>query len=52
MSRAGSSSWPGPRTLPRGPPELAEDALGRAATPAGRTTSLPHITSTPATGAA
>src|SRR6187549_3326438 len=32
--------------------ELAEDALGRAATPAGRTTSLPHITSTPATGAA
>jgi 4-hydroxy-3-methylbut-2-enyl diphosphate reductase len=32
--------------------ELAEAALGRAATPAGRTTSLPHITSTPASGAA
>jgi 4-hydroxy-3-methylbut-2-enyl diphosphate reductase len=32
--------------------EIAEAALGRAATPAGRTTSLPHITSTPASGAA
>src|SRR5262245_27897941 len=32
--------------------ELAEAALGRAATPAGRTTSLPHITSTPSAGAA
>ena len=32
--------------------ELADAALGRAATPAGRTTSLPHITSTPASGAA
>jgi len=32
--------------------DLADAALGRAATPAGRTTSLPHITSTPATGAA
>ena len=32
--------------------ELAEAALDRAATPAGRTTSLPHISSTPASGAA
>jgi 4-hydroxy-3-methylbut-2-enyl diphosphate reductase len=32
--------------------ELADAALGRAATPACRTTSLPHITSTPASGAA
>ena len=31
---------------------LADAALGRAATPAGRTTSLPHITATPASGAA
>jgi 4-hydroxy-3-methylbut-2-enyl diphosphate reductase len=32
--------------------ELAEAALGRAATPAGRTTSLPHITAAPTSGAA
>jgi 4-hydroxy-3-methylbut-2-enyl diphosphate reductase len=31
---------------------LADSALGRAATPAGRTTSLPHITSAPTSGAA
>jgi len=31
--------------------ELAETALQRAATPAGRTTSLPHITSAPTAGA-
>jgi 4-hydroxy-3-methylbut-2-enyl diphosphate reductase len=32
--------------------ELADAALGRAATPAGRTTSLPHITAPPTSGAA
>jgi 4-hydroxy-3-methylbut-2-enyl diphosphate reductase len=32
--------------------ELAEAALGRAATPAGRTTSLPEIISRPSAGAA
>ncbi|HEX2470425.1 MAG TPA: 4-hydroxy-3-methylbut-2-enyl diphosphate reductase [Candidatus Limnocylindrales bacterium] len=32
--------------------ELADDALGRAATPAGRTTSLPDIVSRPSAGAA
>ena len=32
--------------------ELADAALGRAATPAGRTTSLPHIIATPTSGAA
>ena len=32
--------------------ELATDALARAATPAGRTTSLPNITARPVSGAA
>ena len=32
--------------------ELAEDALTRAATPAGRTTSLPNLTARPVSGAA
>lgn len=32
--------------------ELAEDALSRAATPAGRTTSLPNLTARPVSGAA
>ena len=51
-SRGGSSSWAARRRRPRTLLELADAALGRAATPAGRTTSLPHITSTPASGAA
>ena len=43
-SRDGSSSWPGRRRRrPHAAAELAEAALAVAATPAGRTTSLPDI---------
>ena len=48
----GSSSWPARPDAAAKADELAEAALDQAATPAGRTTSLPDITAQPAAGVA